>query len=312
MSEIYDVAIVGGGCAGLAAAMYCARFEKKTICFDPMPGGTITLTHLVENYPPIKSISGLELGQKFLEHATSYPNVKVKQERVVGIKKEKEIFVIKTEEKEYHAHALIFCTGSTWRKLGIKSEEKFLNKGIHFCASCDGPLYRGKVVAVVGSGDSAAKESILLAEYAKAVYILVRGERLKGEPINQKRALENPKIEVFTNVQVKEFLGEKKLEKIKLTREILPKGYDKPTDEIEASAAFILIGHIPNTQLAKEVGVELNQKGEIKVDKLCKTNIEGFFAAGDCTDVEFKQAVISAAQGVMAAYSAEQYLKTKV
>ncbi|MCX8163461.1 MAG: NAD(P)/FAD-dependent oxidoreductase, partial [Candidatus Micrarchaeota archaeon] len=294
--------------AGLAAAMYCARFEKKVVCFDPMPGGTITLTHLVENYPPIKSISGLELGQKFLEHATSY-NTEIMQQKVLEIKKENEKFLIIAEDGQYWAKAIIYATGAKWKRLGLESEEKFLNKGIHFCASCDGPLYKEKVVVVIGSGDSAAKESVLLAEYAKVVYILIRGDRLKGEPINNKRAKENPKIQIFTQVEVVEFIGDKKLQKIKLSRKIKPKEYDSATDLIECSAAFIMIGHEPNTEIAKNLGVELNSKREIKVDKLCRTNVDGFFAAGDCTDIEFKQAIVSAGQGVLAAYSATEYLK---
>ncbi|MFN3910217.1 MAG: NAD(P)/FAD-dependent oxidoreductase [Candidatus Anstonellaceae archaeon] len=310
MTKIYDIAIIGGGCGGLAAAMYSGRFEKKTICFDPMPGGTITLTHLVENYPPIKSISGFDLGQKFLEHALAY-NVEMEQQKVDNIKKEGDLFLIESNKKIYYARSVIFATGADWKKLQIPSEEKFLNKGIYFCASCDGPLYKGKTIVVIGSGDSAAKESLLLAEYGKVVYILVRGDKLKGEPINHKKAVSHPKIEIFTNVQVEEFLGDTTLKGIKLSREIQPKGYDKPTNIINADAAFILIGHTPNTNLAKSLGVNLNQKGEIIVDKLCKTNIEGFFAAGDCTDIEFKQAIVSAGQGVLAAYSAEEYLKRK-
>ena len=307
--QTYDVAIIGGGCAGLSAAMYAARYELKTIVFDPLPGGTIALTHLVENYPPIKFISGFELSQKFLEHALEYKPELV-QSKVESISKKEKLFYLKTNEgKEYVSKAIIFASGSQWRKLNIPSEEKFLNKGIYFCASCDGPLFKNKKIAVIGSGDSAAKESLLLAEYGKNVYILVRGDKLKGEPINNKKVFSNPKIEVFTNVQVVEFLGQNKLEKIKLSRQIQPKGYSQPTDVLDVDAVFLFIGHVPNTSLAKELGVALNQKNEIIIDKLAKTNIEGVFAAGDCTDIEFKQAIVSAAYGAIAAYSVQEYLK---
>jgi thioredoxin reductase (NADPH) len=306
-NEIFDVAIVGAGCAGLAAAMYCGRFELKTICFDPMPGGTISLTHIVENYPPIKSISGLELAEKFLEHAKAY-NINLNYEKVKKIEKKDNLFLISAETSVYKALSIIFATGSEWKKLNAPGEEKFLNKGVHFCASCDGPLYKGKKIAVVGSGDSAAKESLLLAEYGEIVYILVRGDRLKGEPINNKKVFENKKIKVFTNIEVKEFLGEKKLEKIKLSRSISI-NQNQPTDLLDIDAVFVFIGHIPQSQIAKDLGVNLNQKGEIITNKLCQTNINGFFAAGDCTDIEFKQAVVSAAQGVLAAYSAKEYIQ---
>jgi len=307
--QIFDVAIIGGGCAGLSAAMYCARYELKTLVFDPMPGGTISLTHLVENYPAIKSISGFELSQKFLEHALEYKPDLI-QSKVVSISKKEKLFYLQTsDDKEYISKSIIFATGSEWKKLNIPSEEKFLNKGIYFCASCDGPLYKDKKIAVVGSGDSAAKESLLLAQYGKNVYILVRGDRLKGEPINNKKVFSNPKIEVFTNVQVLEFLGQNKLEKIKLSRQIQPKEYSKPTDVLDVDAVFLFIGHSPNTLLAKDIGVALNQKNEIIIDKLARTNLEGVFAAGDCTDIDFKQAIVSAAYGAIAAYSVQEYLK---
>jgi len=140
---------------------------------------------------------------------------------------------------------------------------------------------------------------------------LVRGDKLKGEPVNNKRAMENKKIEIFTGVEVKEFVGGGKLQKLKLSRKIKPKGAKNESDELEVDAAFVLIGHVPNSELAKELGMKLNARGEIIIDRLSRTNLEGVFGAGDCCDTEFKQAIVGVSEGVAAAYSANEYLKKK-
>lgn len=322
-SQSYDVIIVGAGCAGLSAAMYLGRFGKKAVCLGEMPGGTITTTHAVENWPGERSISGFELGNKLLEHAKQY--CEVRMEKVESVKKKADgKFEIKSDSGVYGAKTIIFATGTQWKKMGLESEKKFANKGVHYCAMCDGGFYKGKKMAVIGSGDSAAKESLMLAELGSKVYILVRGDKLKGEPINLKKVEENPKIEVIANIEVKEFLGGAKLEKLKLSRAVKVKGSesksgaknaaiakeaDGASDELEVAAAFVLIGHEANTALAKEIGVGLDERRQIKVDRLSKTNLPGVFAAGDCTDIEFKQAIVGASQGVVAAYSANEYLK---
>ncbi|MFH1306591.1 MAG: FAD-dependent oxidoreductase, partial [Candidatus Micrarchaeota archaeon] len=299
------------GCAGLGAAMYAGRFGLKTVALGELPGGTITQTHIVENYPGFKSITGLELGNKLLEHAKAY-DVPVKMEKVVGVKKKEDgLFEVKSDAGEYIGKSIIFATGAEWKKIGLPGEKEFANKGVHYCALCDGAFYKGKKIAVIGSGDSAVKESLLLSEYGSNVYILVRGERLKGEPINNKRVGENKKIEIFTKVEAKEFLGKEKLEKIKLSRAIKPRDAGEESDELEVDAVFVLIGHNARSELAKELGVELNKRGEIKIDKMSKTNVEGVFAAGDVCDTGFKQAIVGVSEGVSAVYSANEYLKKK-
>jgi len=308
MADSFDVVIVGAGCAGLSAAMYAGRFGLKTVCIGEMPGGTITTTDAVENYPPLKSISGLEMGQKFLEHAKEY-NVPVKMERVEKIEKQNGGFLVKTGSDEYLGKTVIYATGTEWRKTGMPGEKKLANRGVHYCALCDGGFYKGKKIAIIGSGDSAVKESSLLATFGSNVYILVRGDALKGERINREKALSNGKIEVFYGVEATEFVGTEKLEKIKLTKAIKVKGADAETDELEVSAVFVLIGHVAQTEIAKSLGVELTSKGEIKIDKMGRTTLEGFFGAGDCCNTEFKQAIVSASEGVSAAYSANEYVK---
>ncbi len=307
--QVYDSIIIGGGIAGLSASIYGARFNRKVIVISQMPGGTISTTHIVENYPPIKSISGLELANKFLEHAKEY-GVEVVMETVSSIvKKDDGLFEVKAGSDLYVGKTIIYGAGTQWRKLAVAGEKEFANKGVHYCALCDGAFYKNKIIAVVGGGDSALKESLLLAQYASHVYILARKDKVRAEPINLQRVLSNSKIEILTNVEVREFLGNQKLEKLKLSRAVKTKNSDISSDILEVNGAFVLIGHISNTQLAKDLGVILDSHSSIMVDKLGRTNIEGFFACGDCTDSEVKQAIISASGGVSCAYAMDQYLK---
>jgi thioredoxin-disulfide reductase len=310
-NEIFDIVIIGAGCAGLSAAMYAGRFGLKTVAIGELPGGTITQTHIVENFPTHKSITGLELGMKFQEHAKEY-NVPINMESVKSVKKlDDGKFEVVSDTRIYIAKTVIFATGTEWRELKVLGEKEFKNKGVHYCALCDGAFYKNKIITVVGSGDSAAKESLLLAEFAQKVNILVRGDRLKGEPINNQRVSENKKIEIFTGVEVKEIKGNEKVTHLHLNRAIKPKELDEESDLLKTDAVFILIGHIAKTELAKELGVELNKKGEILINRNSETNLEGVYAAGDCCDTHFKQAIISSAEGVHAAYSASQYMKEK-
>ncbi len=310
--SIYDVLVVGAGCAGSAAAMYAGRFGLKVAMIGEMPGGTITQTHVVENYPGFETITGLELGERLLNHAKAY-GVEVKMEKVVDAAKRQDLlFSITTDSKEvYVSRTLIAATGAEWKKLGAPGEKEYTNKGVHYCALCDGSFYKNKVIAVIGSGDSAAKESQLLAEYGSHVYVFVRGDALHGEPINNARVAVNKKITVFTNVQVKEIVGggeKKKVTHLKLSKSCAPSG-SKPTDLFPVDAVFVLIGHSAVSAWTKELGVSLNAKGEIAIDRLSRTNVSGLFAAGDVTDTEFKQAITGAAEGVSAAYSAYSYLQ---
>ena len=210
-------------------------------------------------------------------------------------------FIVRTEKAKYHAKTIIFATGAKWRELSMKGAEEFKSKGVHYCALCDGALYKDKILAVVGGSDSAAKEAILLAQNAKKVYIIYRGDKIRSEPINAKLIEKNKKIEVITNTNITEILGDKMVNKV-----ILDKGYNG-SKNLEVNGVFGAIGHIPLSDLAVKLGVKINKKKEIMIDRESKTNVKGIFAAGDVVDSGFKQAITGVAEGVVAAHSVYTY-----
>lgn len=298
----YDVVIIGAGVSGFAAAMYAGRFQMKTLVIGDTPGGTIILTDTVENYPGFKKLTGMELAEKIKEHALEY-EVELVEGKATKVERCKEkCFTVSTAEKSYHTKTILFATGTEWKKLNVPGEKEFANKGVHYCALCDGFFYKDKVIGVVGGSDSAAKEALLLAQYGKKVYIIYRGEKIRPEPINKKRVEENPRIEVIKNTNIVEIRGNDRVEKVV---------FDKPyrgKKEFPLDAVFIEIGHIPLSKLALGIGVKTNKKGEIIIDREAKTNVPGVFAAGDVVDTRFKQAITGVAEGVTAVYSAYQYI----
>jgi len=294
--EVYDVAIIGAGIVGLAGAVYARRMNLKTIVFGNERGGTLAKTHLVENYPGFISLSGPELMDKILAHAKVYdPTIIMRA--VLDIKKKGKLFELSTKKESYQAKMVLFATGSKWKKLNIPGEEEFKNKGVHYCASCDAPLYKGKKTAVVvGGGDSAVKESLLVAEYFDEVYVLARST-FKPEPINMQRAQANKKIHLIDGIQVKEIKGDKFANEV-----ILDKPINNSTS-LKMDAIFIEIGHIPLSDLAIKLGVKTNKKGEIIITREARTNIPNIYAAGDVGDLKFKQAITGVGEAVTAMYS---------
>ena len=306
-NTIYDCIIIGAGSVGYGTAMYNGRFGMKTLVLGDMPGGTIILTHVVENYPGFIRLTGQELADKLREHALDYKNwVEMKEDKAIDVKKKDKLFVVKTESGEFLTKTLIFATGTRVRKLGIPGEDEFTNRGVSYCALCDGALFRGKTIVVVGGSDSAAKEALLLTEYAKKVYITCRGEKIRPEPINMERIgekIKEGKIEIINGVNILGIKGDKSVKKI-----VLDKPY-KGKKEFPTDGVFIEIGHIPLSELAAKLGAKTNDKGEIIIDRESKTNVPGVFAAGDVVDTRFKQAITGIGEGVSASYSAYQYLK---
>ncbi len=304
MQEDYDFIIIGGGCSGLSAGMYSARLGLKTLVLTEMPGGLITTTHIVENWPGILEISGTDLAMSLYNHAEK-SGAKIKNEVVTKVEKlpnDGDIpqFKIKTSSSEYLCKTILFATGTKHKKLGVPGEKEFENKGVSYCALCDGAFFKNKNICVVGGGDSAVKEAIFLSQHASKVYLVVRKDILRAEPANIQKLENNDKIEVLFESEIEEILGDKSVEKIRFKS-----GKGKYSgQEIDVSAVFLAVGHIAQTEVAETLGVALNQKKEIIINRKCETNIKGVFGAGDCCDTEFKQAITGSAEGVTSSYYA--------
>ena len=312
MVNEYDLIIIGAGGVGLAGGMYSARLGLKTLILghshgSELPiGGVITTTNLVENYPGFTKLTGTEIAEKIEAHTRSYDKVTIKEELVKEIKKSKSEFSVKTEKETYKGKTILFATGTKWRKLEITGSKEFENKGVNYCALCDGPLFKNKIVAVIGGSDSATKDALVLAEHAKKVYIIYRGKEIHPEPINLERVKSNKKIEIINNTNLTQVKGEKFVTSI-----ILDKPY-KNSKELKLDGIFVAIGHIVLSDLAKSLGVKTNKAGEIIIDhKTSETNLAGVFAAGDVTDKEFKQLITGVADGCTAAYYAYEYISKK-
>ncbi len=303
----YDVVIIGGGPAGLAAAIYAARAKLRTAVISKDFGGQVLDAHSVENYPGFVKATGEELMKKFREHAEHF-GTELIQGTVQDIRKEGDLFVITTDQGETRAPAVIYATGSTHRKLGVPGEKEFLGKGVSYCAICDAALFKDKVVAVVGGGNTAFMDADLLTQHASKVYIIHRRSEFRAEPVWIERLQKNPKVEFITPYVVERIEGTNRVEKL-----ILKNRETGETKELPVDGVFIDIGMVPQTELAKRVGVELNERGYIVVDEGQRTNVEGFFAAGDVTTGmnNVHQIVTAAAKGAIAALSAYDYLKGK-
>jgi thioredoxin reductase (NADPH) len=308
----YDLLIIGAGVTGLASAMYAARLGMKNIVLgaahgSEMPiGGVVTTTKNIENYPGFESISGVELAERIRKHAASYGLVTIKEELVEDVEKKAAGFTIRTAKGKYSGKAVLFATGGAWRKLNVPGGKEFENKGVAYCALCDAPLYKNKIAAVIGGSDAAAKDALILAEYAKKVYIIYRGEKIRAEPASLKKIEANKKIEIINNANVVEVKGDITVKKVVLDREF------GGSRELELQGVFVAIGHDPISELASRIGVKTNEKGEVIIDhQTSETNIPGVYAAGDVTDKKFKQAIIGVAEGCTASYSAFEFLRKK-
>lgn len=298
---MYDLVIIGGGVAAFAAAIYAGRLQLKTLLVGEKVGGTILLTDEIGNYPGFKSITGLDLFRKIKEHAQDY-DIEILEKRAESIERQTGGFEVATKDDKLKTKTVIIATGTHLRRLGVPGEEEFANRGVHYCALCDGALYKNKVIGVVGGSDSAATEALLLSEYAKKVFIIYRKEEIRAEPITAKKVGRNEKIEIINNTNVTEIKGEQFLNTV-----VLDKPY-KGSNELKLDALFIQVGQIPLSDLAAAAGAEINEKKEIIINRDSETNIPGLFACGDVVDGKFKQAITGVAQAVTAAHSAYEYV----
>lgn len=295
---VYDFLIIGGGPAGLSAAIYASRFKLKTAIVSEDLGGVAGQIGILENYPGFYNKKGKDL-INILKKQVKFYKVPIVKGKIHSIEKGKKLFTIESGKGELQAKAVLVATGSAWRKLDVIGAKKFEDKGVYYNAFENAHLFRNKVVGVVGGSDSAAKEALFLSKFAKKVYIIYRKGRIRAEPINSELVEKNRKIEVVTNSNVVELDGEKRLESA-----VLDTGKTLNLDGL-----FIEIGSVPNTYMLKKLGVSLNEKEEIIVDEDMKTSVEGLFAAGDVTNNPFKQIITAAYQGAVAAKTAYLYTK---
>lgn len=296
--EKHDLVVIGAGPAGYSAAIYAARYKMDVLLIGQIPGGIAATAHDIRNYPGFSQISGMELMMKMIDQMKKL-EVPIKQDVVQDLRKTDEGILIKTNKEEIIAKKILIATGTARRELGLPREKELTGKGVSYCATCDAGFYQDKVAAVVGGGDAALTAALLLAKFAKKVYVIYRkGEFTKAEVSWIDEINETENIEVLFNEEISELIGAEKLEKLKL----------KSEKELELDGVFIEIGGSPNTKLAQELGIKLDN-GAIVVDKDQKTNVPSVFAAGDVTDRPFKQIITAAGDGATACYTAFKELR---
>ncbi|MCX5665758.1 MAG: thioredoxin-disulfide reductase [Candidatus Omnitrophica bacterium] len=308
MSEIYDIIIIGGGPAGLTAGIYSARARMKTLLLEKMLcGGQVLMADLIENFPGFPSgTKGPELADLMLKQAEAVGlEISTRDVKKITLKKsEKDPFIIETAEGDtFKALSVIISTGANWNSLGVPGEDKLKGRGVSYCATCDGPLFKNKDIVVVGGGDTALGDAIFLTKFAKKVTVVHRRDKLRATQIIQERAAANKKIEFCMKSIVTEILGDVKVEGIKVRSAAYPE-----EKVIKADGVFVLIGLSPNSDICKGI-VKLCPKGYIESDDDMRTSIGGIFACGDIRRKSLRQIVTAAGEGATAAVSAERYVE---
>ncbi len=302
---LYDSVIVGGGPAGLTAGLYCARAKMNTLLVEKGTlGGQIAITDLVENYPGFpEGISGKELTLLFKKQAEKFGLTIARGEVTKIERRGREIFLYLRTGEVLRSKTVILTVGSNPRRLGVPGEEEFLNRGVSYCATCDGALFDGVPIAVVGGGDSAAQESLFLTRFGSVVYLVHRRDKLRAQKHLQERVFSNPKIKFIPNKVVEEIRGTDTVESI-LLRDTL----NGETSQLQVEGVFIFIGLEPNTHFLKET-LQLDDKGYILTDERMRTSMEGVFAAGDCRSGATGQVAVAVGEGCIAAIEAEKYIQ---
>ncbi|MDD5165891.1 MAG: FAD-dependent oxidoreductase [Candidatus Omnitrophica bacterium] len=297
---MFDLIIIGAGPAGITASVYAARQRMNFLVITKDIGGQAALSGDVENYTGYQFISGPELAAKFEEHMRKFDFELKENEEVLSINRGDEgVFTVGTGKGEYETRSLIIASGKKSKELNVPGEKEFKNKGITYCATCDGPLFAGKDVAVIGGGNSALDAAMQLMKIARHVHIINIAGGIRGDAVMQGKVLNSKTVTVLNNTQVMAVLGDKMVSGIRIKQ-------DNKEETISVQGVFVEIGLIPNTEFAKDL--EKNTMGEIKVNCRNETNIPGIFAAGDVTDVPEKQIIIAAGEGAKAALSVFRYL----
>lgn len=300
----YDIVIIGSGPAAYSASIYASRYRLSNIIIGKIIGGTISEAHKVCNYPGLPDISGSELGQKFEAQAKSL-GCEVAYESVTDIKKVDNIFHVYTDRnKEYEAKTVLLTTGTERNKLMLPDENKYLGKGLSYCVTCDAMFFKGKNVAVIGGKNAAVMGASLLSDIAKKVYVIYRGTELLGEPLLVHQLTQKDNVEVILKTLPIGLEGEPRLQRVKLSQP------HNGNEYLDVDGIFIEIGSEPNAVLCSQLNIDVDEKKYIKVDQTQATNVEGVWAAGDCTTNSngFRQVVTAVSEGGIAANSIYTYL----
>ncbi len=299
----YQVVIIGGGPAGLTAGLYCARSGLNTLLIEKgVIGGQITNAERVENYPGFpKGISGIDLGQLIHEQATSHGLETLLAEVTKAVPNQKHNLV-STSEGNFVSESIIIASGSQFRKLGVPGEDKFVGKGVSYCATCDGPLFKGKTVAVIGGGDAAVTEALYLSKFASSVKVIHRRSQLRASKILQERAMAEPRIKFIWDTVVTQIEGDGGVKQL-----MLKNTKNAKISILERAGVFVAIGSEPNSAQWRGL-LSLDEEGYIITNELMETRIPGIFAAGDVRHNSARQAITAAGDGATAAMSATRFL----
>jgi len=302
MNKSYELIIIGLGPAGITASIYAARKKMNFLALGKSLGGQALWSSEVQNYTGFQFISGVELMEKFKEHMEKF-NIKVNEnEEVALVKKENEIIKVKTDKAEYESKTVIISSGKMPRALNIPGENEFKNKGVAYCATCDGPLFADMDVAVIGGGNSALDAVLGMMKIAGKVYLINRKAVLYADAVMVEKAATSEKVAILNDTEVVEIYGDDFVKGVKIKTKNAVK-------ELSVEGIFVEIGSVPSSSFAE--GVEKNEKGEIMVNCLCETNIQGVFAAGDVTNVAAKQIIIACGEGAKASVGAFSYLNAQ-
>lgn len=303
MSDIYDLAILGAGPAGISAAIYASRGRLNTLWLEKkfVPGGQIVNTYEVDNYPGMPGVTGLELGEAMAAHAEKL-GISPKRETVLSIVNDGRIKIIRTEEKEYQARAVLLALGAEHRTLGIPGEHELSGMGVSYCATCDGAFYRDAAVAVVGGGNVAVEDAVFLARICKKVYLVHRRQELRADKILQERLFACENVEMIWDSVPVSIEGDGQVEALKIRGVKTGEEKTLPVDGV-----FIAVGIIPNTEKVRDL-VDLDEGGYIAAGEDGVTSTPGFFAAGDVRTKQLRQVVTAVADGASAVDSVQRYL----